>query len=413
MERVILHSDMNSFYASVECLYHPELAGKPVAVCGDAEQRHGIILAKNGIAKKYGVSTGEAIWQAKRKCPGLVTLTARYDLYMQFSKAAREIYERYTDRIESFGLDECWLDVSGSTWLMGSGEKIADDIRSVIKRELGVTVSVGVSWNKIFAKLGSDMKKPDAVTVITKDNFKDKVFPLPAKDLLYVGPATSRKLARYGIHTIGDIAKSDCNFLRSLLGKWGETLWCFASGHDISPVAASDFTSCIKSVGNSMTTYRDMENADDVWKVFTALSENVAQRLREQGLRASTVQISVRDNTLSWFERQTKLEQPSCTAWEISHAAMELFLKNYDFRCPLRSVGVRACDLSDASRGVQLCFYESAARRERLERLESSVDKIRSRFGSSSVVRASLLGDDLTFEHDPLTHIVHPVAFTR
>ncbi|CDZ24594.1 DNA polymerase IV [[Clostridium] cellulosi] len=413
MERVILHCDMNSFYASVECLYHPELRDKPVAVCGDVEQRHGIILTKNQIAKKYGVSTGEAIWQAKKKCPELVTLNARYDLYIQFSKAARKIYERYTDRVESFGLDECWLDLSGIAGFDGDGEKAANELRNVIKSELGITASVGVSWNKIFAKLGSDLKKPDAVTVISKKNYKDKIFGLPASDLLYVGPATTRKLARYGIHTIGDIAESDSSFLRSILGKWGEMLWSFANGLDLSPVARSGEADSIKSIGNSMTTYRDIENADEAWKVFTALSESVAERLRKHGLRASTLQISVRDNTLSWFERQTKLERPCCTAWELSKAAMDLFLKNYNFQRPLRSLGVRACDLTDAANGIQLNFFENTERIRRRERLEASVDAIRSRFGHSSIVRASLLGDDLTYEHDPLTHVVHPVSFLR
>lgn len=413
MERVILHCDMNSFYASVECLYHPELRDKPVAVCGDVEQRHGIILTKNQIAKKYGVSTGEAIWQAKKKCPELVTLNARYDLYIQFSKAARKIYERYTDRVESFGLDECWLDLSGIAGFDGDGEKAAHELRNIIKNELGITASVGVSWNKIFAKLGSDLKKPDAVTVISKENYKDKIFGLPASDLLYVGRATTRKLARYGIHTIGDIAMSDTSFLRSILGKWGEMLWSFANGLDLSPVARSGEADCIKSIGNSMTTYRDIENADEAWKVFTALSESVAERLRKHGLRASTVQISVRDNALSWFERQTKLERPCCTAWELSKSAMDLFLQNYNFQRPLRSLGVRACDLTDAANGIQLNFFENTERIRRREQLEASVDAIRSRFGHSSIVRASLLGDDLTYEHDPLTHTVHPVSFLR
>lgn len=417
MERVILHSDMNSFYASVECLYHPELAGKPVAVCGDAEQRHGIILAKNIIAKKYGVSTGEAIWQAENKCPDLVALTARYDLYMRFSKEARKIYERYTDRIESFGLDECWLDLSGSIWRGISpeklGEAVANELRSVIKSELGLTVSIGVSFNKIFAKLGSDMKKPDAVTVISRENFKDKIYSLAASDLLYVGPATTRKLARYGIKTIGDIAGADTSFLHSVLGKWGDTLWCFAAGHDISPVSKTDFTAAVKSVGNSMTTYRDMNDSEDVFKVITVLSESVARRLREQGLRSKLVQLGVRDCGLYGFERQAKLSLPCCTSREIAKAAMELFNKNYNFSVPVRSVGVRACNLCDDSTGMQLDFFGDERKREKYERLEKSVDRIRERFGSGSVKKAVLIGDDLTVEHDPLTHDIHPVAYTR
>lgn len=409
MDRVILHSDMNSFYASVESLYHPELREKPIAVVGDAEQRHGIVLTKNQLAKKYGISTGEAIWQAKQKCPGLVTLPARYDLYMRYSRDAREIYGRYTDRIESFGLDECWLDLSGSTWLSGSGKKVADELRRVIKSELGVTVSVGVSWNKIFAKLGSDYKKPDATTTITRENYKTIVWPLPASDLLYIGRATTRKLARYGIHTIGQLAKTDTDFLRRLLGKWGEYLWSFANGHDISPVLQSDHSSPIKSIGNSMTTHRDIENKDEAWQVLLALAESVCRRLRENGFRCRTVQLSGRDNELAWFECQSKLQTVSRTTQDIAAAAMELLNGRYSFTKPLRSLGVRACDLINDSDGVQLSF--GTLNGERLERLESSVDGLRNRFGRDAIQRARLLGADIVSESDPLTHDVHPIGY--
>jgi DNA polymerase-4 len=402
---------MNAFYASVECLYHPKLRDKPVAVAGDVEQRHGIILAKNQIAKKYGVTTGEAIWQAKQKCPGLVTVTAHYDLYMQFSYAARKIYEDYTDQIEAFGLDECWLDITGSGILFGSGEGVAQELRQRIKRELGVTFSIGVSWNKIFAKLGSDYKKPDAVTIIARDNYKSIVWSLPASDLLYVGPATTRKLARYGIHTIGQLAIAPPDYLHGLLGKWGETLWAFSNGYDLSPVTKMDYSSAIKSVGNSMTTYRDIESPEDAWKVYVVLSESVARRLRENGFRARTVQISIRDVNLSWQERQAKLKQPCCTAYELAVKAMELFDKNYDFHIPLRSLGVRACDLTDSTGGMQLMFFGDELKRERREQLESSVDLIRGRFGNDSVKRAILLGANIVGESDPLTHVVHPVSY--
>lgn len=402
---------MNAFYASVECLYHPELREQPVAVCGDEEQRHGIVLAKNERAKMCGVKTGETIWQAKLKCRELVTLNARYDLYMKFSQAARAIYSRYTDRIESFGLDECWLDLSGCV-PPGSGRESADELRQVIKNELGVTISVGVSWNRIFAKLGSDMKKPDAVTTISKENFRTKVFPLPASDLLYVGPATTKKLSRYGIHTIGGIAGSDPAFLHSLLGKWGETLWSFANGYDVSPVAHMDSRQPIKSIGNSMTTWRDIVNFGEAFKVITVLSESVARRLRESGFRCRTVQLSVRDTELSWFERQAKLEHPTCISSEIADVSMSLLRENWDFSLPLRSLGVRACTLEDSRYGIQVDFFGRAAKSEKLEKLESSVDEIRRRFGGGAITRAVLLGDDITHDHDPLTHEIHPVAYS-
>lgn len=411
MDRVIIHSDANSFYASVELLYRPDLRNKPVAVVGDSEQRHGIILARNQVAKKYRLVTGEAIWQAKQKCRDLVTLPARYDLYMQFSRALHEIYGRYTEQVEGFGLDEVWMDLTGSTGIFGSGQKIADELRSVIKTELGITVSVGVSWNKIFAKLGSDYKKPDATTVINRENYKEIVWPLPASDLLYVGRATARKLNGWGIHTIGQLAQADTHFLRLQLGKWGEYLWRFASGHDISPVLPQAHFSPIKSVGNSMTTYRDIEDYDEAWQVLLALSESVARRLRENGFFCRTVQISIRDTNLLWFERQAKLETPACTVEAIADAAMKLLRESYRFSAPLRSLGVRACDLIDSSVGYQLSLWGNSARLEKLERLETAVDDLRHRFGRDTVVRASLVAADIIGESDPLTHDVHPVGF--
>ena len=409
IERIILHSDLNAFYASVECLYNPQIRQKPVAVCGSAEQRHGIVLAKNDAAKKFGIITGEAVWQAKQKCQSLVTVEPNFDRYMKFSRETRKIYERYSDRIESFGLDECWIDCTGA--IAQNGERIANEIRNIIKNELGLTVSIGVSWNKIFAKLGSDMKKPDAVTVISKNDFKTNVWRLQASDLLYVGRSTNKKLARYAIYTIGDIAQTKPEFLSGLLGKWGETLWAFANGYDISPVSQNDECSVIKSIGNSMTTHRDIENEDDAWKVITVLSDSVAQRLREGGFRCRTVQLSLRDTELSWCERQTKLTFFCCTAGDIARKCMELLKVNYNFNKPLRSLGVRACDLCDASNGLQLEFFADSMKRERRERLEYSVDDIRRRFGKHSLQSAVLLSDNITRDDSPQIHSIHPVAF--
>lgn len=296
MDRAILHSDMNNFYASVECLYRPELREKPVVVGGDPEQRHGIVLAKNGIAKKFGIKTGEAIWQARQKCSFLVALPPDFKKYLRFSRRAKEIYSDYTDQIEPFGIDEAWLDVTGSSGK--TGEEIAQEIRQRIKDELGVTVSIGVSWNKIFAKLGSDYKKPDAVTAITRNNYRDIVWPLPASDLLYVGRATESKLKGVGINTIGDIALSDAKFLKSRLGKWGEYLWSFANGLDSSPVVRAGDEAIIKSIGNSTTTPRDLVNEEDVKMVVYLLGESVASRMREHGFKARTVALYVRDNEL-------------------------------------------------------------------------------------------------------------------
>ena len=414
MERVILHSDLNNFYASVECLYRPEIRNKPVAVCGDPSARHGIVLAKNYPAKATGIKTGEAIWQAKQKCPGLIVVMPNFPLYLRFARLARGIYADYTDQIEPFGLDEAWLDVAGSCQIHGNGIQIADEIRERIKNEMGVTASVGVSYNKIFAKLGSDMKKPDATTVITRDNFKETVWSLPAEDLLYVGRATKRKLFRYGINTIGDIANTSPQFLRSNLGKWGEVLWSFANGQDNSPVTRMGEEGLIKSVGNSITTPRDLQNNDDVQMIFYVLSESVAARMREHGFKCRTVQIHVRDNTLFSFEAQGKFSKPTNVSAAVAEKAMQLFLAKYAWEKPVRSIGVRGCDLVAADSQEQLSLFEDQEKRMKEEKLEETVDILRCRFGHFSIQRAVLLKDiDLGIINPKEEHIIHPVAFFK
>ena len=269
MLRSILHCDMNNFYASVECMLDPALKKYPIAVCGSVEERHGIVLAKNYKAKAFDVKTGDAVWQAKQKCKDLVVVPPHYEEYIKYSKLARSVYERYTDQVEPYGMDECWLDISGTESLFGSPEKVANEIRETMKFELGLTISVGVSFNKIFAKLGSDMKKPDAVTVIPKDTFKEKIWGLPAADLLGVGRATQRVLDSYCIRTIGDLANTDPEFLRRRLGKNGVVLWNYANGNDLSLVAKKDFVSPIKSVGHGITsiTYKLKWNGGDMKSV--------------------------------------------------------------------------------------------------------------------------------------------------
>ncbi len=410
MARTILHSDLNSFYASVECLYNPEIRDKPVAVAGDPEARHGIVLTKNQIAKQYGIITGEAIWQAKQKCPGLVVVKPDYPKYLKFARMAREIYADYTGQIEPFGLDEAWLDVTGSR--KGDGPAIADEIRGRLAEELGITASVGVADNKIFAKLGSDMKKPDATTVITKANYRDKVWPLPAGDLLYVGRATQHKLYDRGIFTIGDIATCDREQLRAQLGKWGETLWTFANGLDGSPVACMGDEALIKSIGNSTTTPRDLVCEKDVHMTVCVLAESVAARLREHGFKCRTVQIHIRDNTLASFERQAKVKRPTQLASDIIPLAMELFRGNYRWERPIRSVGVRGSDLTDASGNKQLSFLDDDMREDRRIRLESAVDKLRERFGHFAIQRAVMMDDrQLTGLNPKDDHVIHPVSY--
>jgi len=412
MPRTILHCDLNSFYASVECLYRPDLRGKPVAVGGDVEARHGIILAKNMLAKQWGVKTGDAIWQAQQKCPKLICLPPDYRKYLRFSRLARNIYADFTDRIESFGIDECWLDVTGSTILMGEGPVIADTIRRRLREELGITGSVGVSFNKIFAKLGSDMKKPDATTIITQENFRDVVWPLPVGELLYVGRSTERKLLNRAVLTIGDLARRDVHLLKLALGVWGETLWSFANGYDNAPVARAGEESFIKSVGNSTTTLRDLVNENDVKLIVFVLAESVAARLRRHGLKCRTVAIHVRNNELFSFERQGKLTSSSFISSDIARRAMELFRQHYTWDRPIRSIGVRGMDLVTATGLVQLDLFDRDS--TTLEALEQAIDVIRERFGPYSIQRCALLQDgQLTGFNPKDDNVIHPVSFFR
>ena len=373
-ERVILHSDMNCFYASVEMLHHPEFAGMPLAVGGDPEARHGIVLTANYIAKKKGVKTGMALWQAKQICPEIIFVPPRMDLYLRFSKMAREISHR-------------------------------------IKYELGVTVSIGISWNKIYAKLGSDYKKPDAITEFNRENYKDRIWQLPASDLLYVGRQTNKKLQKLGIRTIGQLAESDEKLLESHFGKIGNVLWAFANGWDEDPVCKEGYEAPVKSIGNSTTTPRDLENDLDVWIIQIALAESVAARLRKHGFKCKTVEITVRDNGLYSFSRQIHLRQPTNITNEIVTAAFQLFKDNYKWEHPIRSLGIRAADLVLDDIPVQLDLFGNQEKKEKLEKLDRTVDEIRRRFGYFSIQRAAMYQDKVLSHLDAGTHTIHPHSY--
>jgi DNA polymerase-4 len=412
MNRTILHVDLNNYYASVECLYHPEIRDKPVVVCGDVEARHGIILAKNYVAKALGVKTGEAIWEAKQRCPGLVLVRADFSKYLRFSKLARSIYAEYTNQIEPFGIDEAWLDVSGTEQLFGTGPDIANTIRQRLRDELGLTGSVGVSYNKIFAKLGSDMQKPDATTIITPDNFHEKVWPLPVRELLYVGRSTRRKLQNRAIYTIGDLAQRDVHDLKLLPGVWGETLWHFANGLDCAPVKQVGEESLIKSVGNSTTTPRDLVNEQDVKLIIYVLAESVAARLQNHGFKCRTVSISIRGNNLISFERQGKLSRPTFLSGDIAQKAIQLFKENYRWDNPICSLGVRGADLVTADRHMQLDLFDN--RNLDAEILAGTVDNLHKRFGHYSIQRCAMLLDrQLTGFNPKDDHVIHPVSFFK
>lgn len=404
MDRIILHSDCNSFYASVELLKRPELRGRPVAVGGDVERRHGIILAKNESAKAAGVKTGQALWQAREKCPDLVILPPCYEDYIRFSRFARQIYFDYTDRVEPFGLDEAWLDVTGE-----DGAALAHEIRRRVKRELGITVSIGVSFNKVFAKLGSDYKKPDAVTLIPRARVAEIVWPLPVTDLLGVGPATGAKLIGRGIRTIGELAQAPEDLLRRLLGKNGPALQACARGLDASPVKRPEEVPQVKSVGNSFTLPRDMTCRDDAARVLYVLADSVGRRLREKGLMGRQISVWMRDSSLFGFQRQATLPAPTDATHRIHGTALALVDANYRWGRPMRSVGVSVSDLCEAACGTQLDFFADTAKSRRLDLLEEVGDRLKQRFGSRCLLPATLLADPELTGFDPKRdHVIRP-----
>jgi DNA polymerase-4 len=414
MERVIFHCDLNNFYASVECLHHPQYRNVPMAVGGDVEKRHGIILAKNMLAKKAGVTTGEALWQAMQKCPNLTIVKPNFSLYLRFSRLVREIYADYTDRIESFGIDEVWMDVTESAKLFGDPVKLADTIRQRIKDEVGITASIGVSFNKVFAKLGSDYKKPDATTVITPQNMEQIVFPLPVEDLLYVGRATTQKMHLMGIYTIGDCARTDVGLLKRRLGKWGEYLWRFANGLDNSPVLVHQQEPPVKSIGNSTTCPRDLANLQDVKIVAFVLAESVAARLKEAHLMGSVISVGVRDIHLHGYTRQIKLQQATNLSDEIAKTAMELFEANIDFSTPLRSIGIKVSDLQVDGGPQQLTLFRDPHAQERALALETAIEKIRDKYGFTSVQRLVMKEDPLLSSFNPKhDHVIFPESYFK
>lgn len=391
--RAILHSDLNSFYASVEMMLAPKLRGKAVAVCGSTEDRHGIVLAKSDLAKRAGVKTGMVNWEARRLCKDLIVVPPQYEQYLKYSKLTQSIYQRYTDLIEPFGMDECWLDVSGSERMCGDAMSIAESIRKSTREELGLTVSIGVSYNKIFAKLGSDMKKPDAITEITAENFKNKVWPLPANEMIYVGPATTKKLAGYGITTIGEVAAAQPDFLKRLLGVNGLALWQYANGTDQSRVMHKDFVSPVKSIGHGITCVSDLLNEEEVWKVILELSQDIGHRLRVHGLAARTVQVGVRGNNLLGSQFQCKLPFKTQIPSEIAATAFKAFKEHYQWGTKVRAVTVRAIELAPKDQAEQLSLFVDNSQRERRERLEDAIEEIRSRFGKRAITNAILMGD--------------------
>ncbi|MBP3452188.1 MAG: DNA polymerase IV [Clostridia bacterium] len=395
MSDIILHSDLNCFYASVEMNENPQLRGKAIAVCGSTEDRHGIVLTASYPAKRMGVKTGSANWQAKQACPGLICVPPHYDLYLKYSRTVRRIYADYTDTIEPFGMDENWLSIPyGGGDVEGFGLTLANEIRQRVREETGLTVSIGVSFSKIFAKLGSDMKKPDAVTTISKEHYREKVWPLPVSELLYVGRATTRRLVNMNIHTIGDLANCDPELLRRWLGVNGIMLWRFANGEDHSPVMPKGYVSPIKSVGHGTTCVTDLDSEYAVWRVLYELAQDVQHRLRKHELAAQGVQITVKDNDLDYRQFQVPLPFPTQSPLDLASAGFDLFRQRYMWHKPVRALTIRGINLIPINQPLQLDIFNDAERREKRRALDNAVDDLRSRFGYRTLCAASLLGEN-------------------
>lgn len=393
MKRVILHSDMNACYASVEAKLNPKLKGIPMAVAGNPDNRHGIILAKSEEAKQMGVKTGEPIWQAQAKCPDLTLVPPHYEEYLRHSRMARALYYEYTNQVEPFGLDECYLDVTGSTHLFGSGEEIAEEIRKRMKEEIGLSVSIGVSFCKIFAKLGSDMKKPDAITIINEKNFKDKVWPLEVSEMVGIGHATEAKLNKIGIFTLGDLAHTPMDTLKSLLGVNGVYLWQYSNGLDIRPVVDRDHTEPIKSIGNSSTTRRDLYTNEEIFNVLQELSFSVSRRLREAGLEAMGVEVFVRNSELQSWTYASRMDMASQSSIILVRKAMDIFKESYRWAFPVRAVGIRAIHLRNEGGGNQMDMFLNHEKHKQNEDIDDALYRIRKKYGEDSVTFAALRRD--------------------
>lgn len=397
MERWIFHCDCNSFYASVELLRHPELRDQCVAVCGDPEGRHGIVLAKNEPAKRMGVKTAEVIWQAKRKCPDLVLLPPHREYYRKYSRIINEIYRKYTDRVEPFGIDESWLDVTGTWQLFAeSPAALADQLRAEVKAATGLTISVGVSFNKVFAKLGSDYKKPDATTLITRENFHKIVWPLPAGDLLYVGASAQNRLAGMGISTIGELAAARPEALAEALGKLGLELSRYARGEDEAPVRRWGEKEPIKSVGNGTTFRRNIRGPAEIRSALNVLADEVAGRLRRHGVWAGAVQVTIRDPELKTITRQKQLPMSTHLARDLANACWQLMEKNWDMARPVRMLTVTALAITEEPFAVQQSLFDDAPKADpRREKLEQSLDAIRKKYGRGAIGAGSILHNDM------------------
>ncbi len=399
-DRVVLHSDLNAFFASVETVLNPALRNVPMAVCGEPEKRHGIILAKNELAKRQGIVTAETIYQAQKKCPNLVLVRPHHDLYVRYSREINAIYREYTDLVEPFGIDESWLDVTGSQKLFGSGENIANLLRERIRRETGLTVSVGVSFNKTIAKLGSDLKKPDAVTVIDRAHFREILWPLPVDTLLYVGKSAMQVFRDLRINTIGALAHSSPELLSHKLGKLGTQLYAYANGEDDEPVASAYEKREVKSVGNGMTFSHDLYGMEEILVGLDAVCDLAAARMRAKGVKCTGVQLAIKDENFVTNQRQKQLELPTNLARGLREAAATLLRDTWNPRLGIRSLTVTGIGLVPEGAAVQIGFFDNPAENARADRRERAVDDIRKKFRKGAIQSGGVLASDIGIDKD-------------
>lgn len=392
--RIIFHVDVNSAFLSWNAVYALQHGAKvdlrklPSIVGGNQATRHGIVLAKSIPAKKYGIQTGEPVVSARRKCPNLVVSPPDYLLYMKCSQSMIEILKEYSDKIQIFSIDECFIDMTCMQRLLGRDyHKIATEIKDRIKNELGFTVSVGISTNKLLAKMGSDLQKPDAVVTLFPEEVKEKMWPLPVRDLYMCGKATEKKLHSMGIYTIGDLARTEPEYLKYKLKSWGEMLYNFAHGIEDSEVNPNGSIPYIKSIGNSCTIHFDVEDYDTAHKVLLSLVETVGMRLRHGNFCCRLIQVSIKTNELISYSHQRKFEVPTDCTNAIYEEACRLFDNAWKGE-PIRHLGVRVSELC-GNDFIQLSLFDKDWQKHRL--IDRAIDEIRMKYGSYSVYRASFL----------------------
>lgn len=394
-DSIVFHVDVNSAFLSWEAVnrakkgMEPDLRTIPSAIGGDMAKRHGVILAKSIPAKQYNVRTGESIMEARKKCPNLLIISPNHKLYKEYSNAFMDILREYTPDVEQFSIDEAFMDMTGTQLLFGEPIAAANQIKDRIKKELGFTVNVGISSNKLLAKMASDFQKPDLVHTLFPDEIRTKMWGLPVSDLFFVGRVTTKKLLTMGIHTIGDLAQTDVELLKLHFKKQGEVIWNFANGIDFSVVQSEPTPN--KGYGNSTTVSFDVTDLETAKMVLLTLAENVAGRLRKDGVKIETVSVGIKDTNFKSSSHQKVLESPTNITAEIYQIACVLFEELWD-GTPIRLLGIQTSKIREMDAGRQLSMFDTT-NYEKLEKLDAAVDKIRGKFGDEVVKRASFLGN--------------------